>query len=298
MKLSRLFTQTQRRPYDGLTFERRSSRITNPDGTVVFEASDMEVPQGWSQVAVDIMAQKYFRKAGVPTRLRRVAEEGVPEWLWRSEPDERRARQAGAGAAQHVGESDSRQLFNRLAGCWTYWGWKHGYFADEDSARVFYDELTTMLASQAVAPNSPQWFNTGLHWAYGITGPAQGHSYCDEKTGELRWSTAPTSGRSRTRASSSRSATTSSARAASWTCGSARRASSSTARAPAPTSRAARRGRAAVGRRALERPDELPAHRRPRGRRDQERRDHPARRQDGRRRRRPPGRRAASSTGR
>ena len=116
MKLSRLFTQTQRRPYDGLTFERRSSRITNPDGTVVFEASDMEVPQGWSQVAVDIMAQKYFRKAGVPTRLRRVAEEGVPEWLWRSEPDAVELAKLSP-EQRSTGEQDSRHLFNRLAGC-------------------------------------------------------------------------------------------------------------------------------------------------------------------------------------
>lgn len=187
MKLSRLFTKDQPRPFAGVAFERRSSRITNPDGTVVFEASDIQVPQGWSQVAVDIMAQKYFRKAGVPSRLRRVAEEGVPEWLWRSEPDE--AELAALPAEQRTrGETDSRQLFSRLAGCWTYWGWKHGYFSDEDSARVFYDELTTMLAAQMVAPNSPQWFNTGLHWAYGITGPAQGHSYCDPQTGEVRLS--------------------------------------------------------------------------------------------------------------
>ncbi len=186
MKLSRQFTQTHGRPYDGLEFERRSSRITNTNGTVVFEAADIEVPQGWSQVAVDIMAQKYFRKAGVPARLRRVAEEGVPEWLWRSEPDDQALAQLSP-EQRNVGEDDSRQLFHRLAGCWTYHGWKHGYFADESSARVFYDELTTMLAGQMVAPNSPQWFNTGLHWAYGITGPAQGHSYCDEKTGELKW---------------------------------------------------------------------------------------------------------------
>jgi ribonucleoside-diphosphate reductase alpha chain len=186
MKLSRLFTQTHARPYDGLDFERRSSRITNTNGTVVFEAADIEVPQGWSQVAVDIMAQKYFRKAGVPACLRRVPEEGVPEWLWRSEADEVELARLPA-EQRSVGEDDSRQLFHRLAGCWTYAGWKHGYFADEASARVFYDELTTMLAGQMVAPNSPQWFNTGLHWAYGITGPAQGHSYCDEKTGELKW---------------------------------------------------------------------------------------------------------------
>ncbi|MCY1057141.1 vitamin B12-dependent ribonucleotide reductase [Nannocystis sp. SCPEA4] len=184
MKLSRLFTKDQPRPFSGVEFERRGSRITNPDGTVVFEASNIQVPQGWSQVAVDIMAQKYFRKAGVPARLRKVAEEGVPEWLWRSEADTE-ALAALPPEQRMVGETDSRQLFHRLAGCWTYWGFKHGYFSDEDSARAFYDELTTMLADQMVAPNSPQWFNTGLHWAYGITGPAQGHSYCDPVTGEL-----------------------------------------------------------------------------------------------------------------
>ncbi|HEY8378657.1 MAG TPA: vitamin B12-dependent ribonucleotide reductase [Nannocystis sp.] len=185
MKLSRLFTKDTCRPFSGVEFERRSSRITNPDGTVVFEASDIQVPQGWSQVAVDIMAQKYFRKAGVPARLRKVPEEGVPEWLWRSEADTE-ALAALPPEQRMVGETDSRQLFHRLAGCWTYWGYKYGYFSDEESARVFYDELTTMLARQMVAPNSPQWFNTGLHWAYGITGPAQGHSYCDPVTGELK----------------------------------------------------------------------------------------------------------------
>jgi ribonucleoside-diphosphate reductase alpha chain len=197
MKLSRLFTKEVAarssaaafgpRAFAGVEFERRGSRIANPDGTVVFEASAIQVPQGWSQVAVDIMAQKYFRKAGVPTRLRKVAEEGVPEWLWRSEADAE-ALAALPPEQRYAGETDSRQLFNRLAGCWTYWGFKHGYFSDEESARVFYDELTTMLALQMVAPNSPQWFNTGLYWAYGITGPAQGHSYCDAATGEVRLS--------------------------------------------------------------------------------------------------------------
>ena len=122
MKISRLFTATQQEPYAGLSFERRSSRIANPDDTVVFEAKDIDIPEGWSQVAVDIMAQKYFRKAGIPTRLRRVAEEGVPEWLWRSEPDEE-ALAALPEEERSAGENDSRQLFHRLAGCWTYWGW-------------------------------------------------------------------------------------------------------------------------------------------------------------------------------
>jgi ribonucleoside-diphosphate reductase alpha chain len=185
MKLSRHFTRATGRAYDGVEFEQRSSRIQNPDGSIVFEAKDMLVPKGWSQVAVDILAQKYFRRAGVPVKLRRVEEEGVPEWLWRSEPDTAAMAELPE-EERHVGERDSRQVFNRLAGCWTYWGWKHGYFADEESAQVFYDEMTTMLATQRAAPNSPQWFNTGLHWAYGITGPAQGHYFCEPETGKLR----------------------------------------------------------------------------------------------------------------
>ena len=184
MHLTRLFTSQSDAAYEDVTFEPRTSKITNPDGSVVFEASDISVPRGWSQVAVDIMAQKYFRRAGVPSRLKAVPEEGVPEWLWRSEPD-LKALEELPQDQQYGGETDTRQVFNRLVGCWTYWGWKHDYFEDEASARVFYDELTTMLARQMAAPNSPQWFNTGLHWAYGITGPAQGHHYVDPDTGEL-----------------------------------------------------------------------------------------------------------------
>jgi len=188
MKISRLFTRTSERPYEGIEFEARSSRITNPDGSLVFEAKDMLVPRGWSQVAVDILAQKYFRRAGVPVALRRVPEDDVPEWLWRSEPDEEALAELPE-AERTTGETDSRQVFERLAGCWTYWGFKHGYFEDEAGARAFFDELVTMLASQRAAPNSPQWFNTGLHWAYGISGPAQGHFYCDPESGELLKST-------------------------------------------------------------------------------------------------------------
>ncbi|MBC8071629.1 MAG: vitamin B12-dependent ribonucleotide reductase [Deltaproteobacteria bacterium] len=168
-----------------LAFESRGSRIANPDGSVVFEAKDIQIPVGWSQVAVDILAQKYFRKAGVPTRLRRVPEPGVPQWLWRSEADEEALAELPV-AERTRGENDSREVFHRLAGCWTYWGFRHGYFSDEASARTFYDEMMFMLAAQVAAPNSPQWFNTGLHWAYGITGPAQGHYYCEPMTGEIR----------------------------------------------------------------------------------------------------------------
>ncbi len=167
-------------PYAGLTFEPRTSRIINPDGSVIFEAKDVMVPAAWSQVAVDVLAQKYCRKAGVPNSLARVPEEGVPEWLWRSEPE----LDTGFGA-----ERDSRQVFNRLAGCWTYWGFKNGYFDSEADAQVYYDEMCAMLARQVGAPNSPQWFNTGLHWAYGIAGPPQGHYFVDPKSAELTRST-------------------------------------------------------------------------------------------------------------
>ena len=85
-----------------------------------------------------------------------------------------------------VGETDARQVFDRMAGTWTYWGWKAGYFSTEEDASTFFDELRYMLAKQMGAPNSPQWFNTGLHWAYGIDGPSQGHYYADFSTGEIK----------------------------------------------------------------------------------------------------------------
>lgn len=186
MKLARHFTSADATTdFEGIEFEDRTSKITNPDGSVVFEAPDFPVPLGWSQVAVDIIAQKYFRKAGIPTRLRRVPEPGVPEWLWRSEPDEEELAELPE-AERSRGENDSREVFQRLAGCWTYWGWRHGYFADEASAKAYYHEMLFMLATQRAAPNSPQWFNTGLNWAYGITGPAQGHYYCEPETGRVR----------------------------------------------------------------------------------------------------------------
>ncbi|MYE01607.1 MAG: vitamin B12-dependent ribonucleotide reductase, partial [Alphaproteobacteria bacterium] len=163
--------------YDGVAFVRRNSEIRNPDGTPVFIADDIMAPQEWSQVAVDVLAQKYFRKAGVPDRTEPVAEDGVPEWLRRRRPAE---------GATVGGERDARQVFHRLAGAWTYWGWKGGYFSGEEDARAYYDEMRAMLARQMAAPNSPQWFNTGLHWAYGIDGPAQGHYFVDPGTGECR----------------------------------------------------------------------------------------------------------------
>ncbi|HZV20726.1 MAG TPA: adenosylcobalamin-dependent ribonucleoside-diphosphate reductase, partial [Hyphomicrobiales bacterium] len=142
------------------------------------------VPEQWSQVAADILAQKYFRKAGVPACLKRVEENLVPSWLWRSVPDQAALAKLPE-ADRYTAETDARQVFNRMAGAWTYWGWKGGYFSNEDDAQTFHDELCYMLAMQMAAPNSPQWFNTGLHWAYGIDGPGQGHYYIDHESGEL-----------------------------------------------------------------------------------------------------------------
>ncbi|UTD29354.1 vitamin B12-dependent ribonucleotide reductase [Bradyrhizobium sp. WD16] len=184
MRIERRYTTAGKSPYADIPFRLTTSEIRNPDGSVVFRADNVEVPEAWSQVASDVLAQKYFRKAGVARLLKKVEEETVPSWLWRSVPDTE-ALAALPEAERFGSETSSRQVFDRLAGCWTYWGWKGGYFTGEDDAVAFYDELRYMLARQMVAPNSPQWFNTGLHWAYGIDGPGQGHYYVDFKTGKL-----------------------------------------------------------------------------------------------------------------
>ncbi len=184
MKISRRFTEAGKSPYASIPFRQATSEIKNPDGSVVFRCADFAVPEHWSQVAADILAQKYFRKAGVVKRLKKVEETQVPSWLWRSVADERALADLPA-TERSGGETDSRQVFDRLAGTWTYWGWKGGYFTTEDDARAFFDEHRYMLAMQYAAPNSPQWFNTGMHWAYGIDGPGQGHSYVDYRTGQL-----------------------------------------------------------------------------------------------------------------
>ncbi|MCZ0810810.1 vitamin B12-dependent ribonucleotide reductase [Roseovarius sp. EGI FJ00037] len=177
MKIERRFTKAGQDAYSELEFVTTSSEIRNPDGTTVFRLDEVEVPAGWSQVASDVIAQKYFRKAGVPNKSTRVKEKDVPEFLWRSAPAK---DNDGFG-----GETSAKQVFDRLAGAWAYWGWKGGYFTTEEDAGAYYDEMRYMLARQMAAPNSPQWFNTGLHWAYGIDGPSQGHYYVDYQTGEL-----------------------------------------------------------------------------------------------------------------
>ncbi len=188
MRIERKFTEAGKSPYDAIPFREGMSEIRNPDGSVVFSLERFQVPSHWSQVAADILAQKYFRKAGVPAKAKRIEESTVPSWLWRSVPDEE-GLAALPESARYGSETDARQVFDRLAGTWTYWGWKGGYFSTEEDARTFFDELRYMLAMQMGAPNSPQWFNTGLHWAYGIDGPSQGHYYVDFTTGEVKAST-------------------------------------------------------------------------------------------------------------
>lgn len=165
MKVQRFFTRAGESPYSRINFVGRSSEIRNPDGSVVFKLDNIQVPEDWSSVAVDILAQKYFRKAGVP----QVDQHGNPV------KDEDGTQKSG-------GESDARQVFHRLADCWRKWGEKHGYFDTPDDAQAFYDELVFTLASQIAAPNSPQWFNTGLYESYGITGKSQGHYFVDPET--------------------------------------------------------------------------------------------------------------------
>lgn len=171
MKIRRYFTQSGKNPYAGIDFEPRKSEIRNPDGSTVFLMENVMVPSQWSQVATDIIAQKYFRKAGLtPGQINGVEYSPLNEEF--ITPSEGR-------------ETDSRQVFHRLAGCWRHWGEEFGYFDSKEDAQSFYDELVYMLAKQISAPNSPQWFNTGLHFAYSITGTAQGHYYVDPKTSQL-----------------------------------------------------------------------------------------------------------------
>lgn len=184
MKIYRHFTKEGQEPFSYFNFVKRTSEIRNPDGSVVFKMEDIYVPEQWSQVATDILAQKYFRKAGVPKFLKKIKEKGIPTWLQASTADIERLQELPENE-RFTSEKDSRQVFHRLAGTWTYWGWKAKYFDSEEDAKTFYDELIYMLANQMAAPNSPQWFNTGLNWAYGIVGPSQGHYYVDFQTGEL-----------------------------------------------------------------------------------------------------------------
>ncbi len=184
MRIERRYTKANQSPYAEIEFREAKSEIRNPDGSVVFSKSGVEVPADWSQVASDVIAQKYFRKAGVPARLKKVEENDVPSFLWRSIPDEAELEKLPK-AERYGSESTAKQVFNRLAGTWTYWGWKGKYFDTDADAQAFYDEMCYMLAKQIAAPNSPQWFNTGLHWAYGIDGPGQGHYYVDYQTGKL-----------------------------------------------------------------------------------------------------------------
>ena len=184
MRIERRFTKPGQSPYAEIAFRKGISEIKNPDGSVVFRLADIDVPAQFSQVATDVLAQKYFRKAGVPKVLKKVEENDVPSFLWRSVADEKAMKDIPEDE-RYGSEIDARQVFSRLAGTWAYWGWKGKYFSTEEDALAFRDELSYMLATQRVAPNSPQWFNTGLHWAYGIDGPGQGHFYVDPFTGKL-----------------------------------------------------------------------------------------------------------------
>ncbi len=171
MKIKRVFTKANKSPYSSLEFEKRISEVRQFDGSGTSQF-EIKVPKKWSQVATDILAQKYTRKTGVPQKN----EKG-------------KVIQDNEGNIVLGPESDAREVFDRLAGCWRHWGETHGYFNSEKDAQSYQDEMSYMLANQMAAPNSPQWFNTGLHYAYGIEGNPQGHYYVDPKTKKLNKST-------------------------------------------------------------------------------------------------------------
>lgn len=169
LTFQRVFTKEGISPFDMFKYEKRTSEIKNPDGSVVYKMDNVEVPKSWSQMSTDILAQKYFRKKGVP----QTDSNGKP------------IMDPTTGKQKKGSENSIKQVANRLAGCWKHWGEKHGYFKTPKDAQIFYEELVYMLISQTAAPNSPQWFNTGLQTAYGITGSAQGHYYVEHETGKL-----------------------------------------------------------------------------------------------------------------
>jgi hypothetical protein len=280
-----------------LCFRKATSEIKNPDGSIVFRLETSTCPRSFRRSPPTSSGPEVFPQG----RRRRAPEEG------RGEPfrpgcgarcRRGRARRSCRRTSATAPKLDARQVFDRLAGTWTYWGWKGGYFTSEEDALAFRDELAYMLATQRVAPNSPQWFNTGLHWAYGIDGPGQGHFYVDPFTGKLTKSKSSYEHPQPHACFIQSSRTISSTKAASWTCGCAKPACSNTAPAPAPISPSCAAKAKAVGRRPLVRPDELPEDRRPRRRRHQVGRHHAPRGQDGRGRYRPPGYRGPTSTGR
>jgi ribonucleoside-diphosphate reductase alpha chain len=202
MEIQRRFTRAGESPYAGITFEPRTSEIRNPDGTVIFHQDNVVVPRHWSQIATDILAQKYFRKRGVPASAPAVpsmalspvgaATGGPGSNGAAAAPSTAPASPAAPVQGQETstrGETDARQVFHRLAFTWMDWGRRYRYFTTEEDAQAFYDEMCVILARQMGAPNSPQWFNTGLFAAYGLKGPAQGHFFVNPDTGELEKAT-------------------------------------------------------------------------------------------------------------
>ena len=146
MKIERKFTKKGESPYKGITFKKVRSEIRNPDGSIIFELNNVEVPIKWSQVATDIIAQKYFRKKGIPKYIKKISEKNIPDWLSKSCADENKLKEIPQGERFH-GESSSKQVFNRIAGTWTYWGWKGKYFDIEEDAKTFYDLHTSSVGS-------------------------------------------------------------------------------------------------------------------------------------------------------
>ncbi|MDR0447471.1 MAG: ribonucleoside-diphosphate reductase, partial [Treponema sp.] len=189
MTIQRFFTDPASGPYKDIVWEKRRSEIRNPDGKIIFCEDTVIVPAFWSQIAGDILAQKYFRKTGIPSDKLYAWQ----EWAGRTPgsrtpgsrtPDSPALNDPGLELPEDGAEHDARQVFHRLAFTWLSWGRKEKIFSSGEDEKAFYDETCHMLAHQMAAPNSPQWFNTGLYAVYGINGPAQGHYYVDPATGK------------------------------------------------------------------------------------------------------------------
>lgn len=151
LKFERLFTKDLSGPYEGVHWEQRSSQIQYAGGKTSSQIG-IRAPSGWSQIAVDIMAQKYACKAKV--------HEGLPE-------------------------RDIERIINRVVDCWAHWGEQMNYFETKEMKAIFSDELKYMMIHQMASPNSPQWFNTGLYHSYALRGDCQGHYYYDQESSQV-----------------------------------------------------------------------------------------------------------------
>lgn len=176
MRVERYFTSEEQDVFACVNYRTISIEICHDVAAHRLCIPHFEIPQNWSDDAARHLAHQFARRKGVPEKTATIVEEGVPDWLQRHVPIPDTAM---------GGETSIKQMVRRLVGAWTYWGWNQGYFDTESDARAFYDEHCFLILTQRAMPAAPQWQNTGLNWAYGLSARSSGNYYVDAESGEL-----------------------------------------------------------------------------------------------------------------